>query len=159
MTFFTSEPLGSSIHSFFARSIVETLHVECISEPESWFSSILGPLNHLKTLLLSYCSFLAEDLDEFLSNQSNIDSIPWPRLTTLYLSDCQVLTGPACKLLSRHPIQTLRIQDCSILDPDAPAQSDTEEGDLWLRAQLSAVVPDTELSGIPFDLFEHTLSY
>lgn len=154
MAFCSNNCPGSSeiLRSFFARSIVETLHMDGSFSIESWFSSVLGPLKHLKNLLLSNCSFDDDGLNDFLSSQSSADSLPWPKLNALYLSKCRVLTGPALQLLSQHSIQRLRIHLCRPIDDSAP-ESDVDQRNLWLKIKLSEAVPDTNLSGDPIPLF------
>ncbi|KAF8605094.1 hypothetical protein BDV93DRAFT_521971 [Ceratobasidium sp. AG-I] len=146
MTFFSNQTPESPeiLRSFFARSIVESLRMDGDYEPERWFLSTVGPIKHLKTLLISNCSFDDDDLNNFLLNQHNNHPIPWPKLTTLYLSRCHVMVDLAHQLLSLHSIQTLRLNHCTVAD-DPPSLSEPMDESLWLTAQLSKVVPDTAL--------------
>ena len=129
-----------ALHSLFNRSIVRTLELHNLNRSKSWFPFLLGPHKHIETLAFNLCSFFNDDLDNFLSGHSSLDTIPWPRLSTLHLSYCDVPIATMRRLLSLRSIKTLRLESCFI-DGNRDFRTDAEIESFV--TVISEVVPDT----------------
>lgn len=134
-----------AIHSFFACSVVDTLHMMNPWDNKTWFSYLLGPLQHLKTLVISGCPFNVPDIQDFLMLPSEQRATPWPKLHTLHLSECMLQYDILLKFLSKHSVQTLNFHSCTTTrSSDEPGEA--EEEMLKLKELLVGSVLDIVLN-------------
>ncbi|KAF8605389.1 hypothetical protein BDV93DRAFT_521709 [Ceratobasidium sp. AG-I] len=126
--------------AFFSRSVIETLDIADFPETEHWFQFVLGPFEHLKTLIITDCNFTSRTLQDLLTKIANEHLVPWPGLQTLLLAECRLRGETLLKLLSMHSVQTLELHSCRAAD------GESKEHMLKLKDLLSSVVPDTTLN-------------
>lgn len=137
------------VRSFFSRSIIETLDLANVLGAHRWFPFVMGPLQHLKTLILVDCSFSDSDIHDFLVGSPE-SAVPWPRLRVLHLAGCMLNDDILLKLLSMHSVQTLRLHSCTT-NCDSMEPRDAELETLQLKELLTRVIPDTRLNYNPDD--------
>ncbi|KAF8605392.1 hypothetical protein BDV93DRAFT_554762 [Ceratobasidium sp. AG-I] len=126
--------------SFSRRSVIKTLDVTNLLQTDDWFQFVLGPFEHLTTLIILDCSLTSHKMRGRLTKLAKDRIVPWPKLHTLHLSECILRGDLLVKLLSMHSVQTLQLNSCMAVE------GDSEVDMLKLKDLLTSVVPDTRLN-------------
>ncbi|KAF8605391.1 hypothetical protein BDV93DRAFT_605338 [Ceratobasidium sp. AG-I] len=144
--FVDEDPLSpQAVYSFFGRSIISTLNVEnhFRSGIRNWFPFVLGPLEHLSTLVILGCWFDFPEIHDLLAKSPEENPNLWPKLHTLNLSDCLLDGDIVHDFLSTHPVQVLELRSC--LTNDDWELGEDESNMLEVKELLTNVVPNVVL--------------
>ncbi|QRV82914.1 hypothetical protein RhiJN_10930 [Ceratobasidium sp. AG-Ba] len=116
-----TRPILKALHKFVKRYNVTTLYVDDYGS-KPFFASQLGPLPHVKTLVLANCCLSNNGLARSYSPRE-FDSYPnpcpvetmsqvlWPSLENLYLWNCVLEKKHMYELFSVHRIKLLYLRE------------------------------------------------
>ncbi|KAG8683787.1 hypothetical protein FRC08_014078 [Ceratobasidium sp. 394] len=139
MTLSTDPGSIAATELFFHRTKVTTLHVSSIRYPEKslCLPMILCPIPHLQTLSISHCNLSKENLRGlYVADSNDFKHIPWPRLSTLFITDSAIDVACLRTLVELNSIPELNLYGVWIAGSQRPM---TDEQCGVLRESLNMV--------------------
>ncbi|KAG9086050.1 hypothetical protein FS749_003938 [Ceratobasidium sp. UAMH 11750] len=129
----------AAIELFFRRTKVTTLHASSspFFKQLPCLPMILCPIPHLQTLSISHCNLSKENLRGlYVAGSNDFKHIPWPRLSTLFITDSAIDVACLRTLAELNSIPELNLYGVWIAGSQRPM---TDEQCGVLRESLNMV--------------------